>query len=87
MFVFTRRGDPILAEAAVEAIIQLLSKGSSYEHKKLMDSQVFQMAMRLHQDPLQRQFSLKLLHSIIPHLSHTIVLVDDLAEHLFSLFE
>jgi hypothetical protein len=52
-----------------------------------MDADVFIVAMRLHQKPSQRQFSLKLLYSIIPHLSHVIVLNQKLAEELFSLFE
>lgn len=71
----------------MDAITQLLSKGSSYEHRKLMEAEVFLVAMRLHQNPSQRLVSLKMLYSIIPHLSHAIILNEVLAEDLFSLFE
>jgi hypothetical protein len=85
--IITRHGHPSLVAAAVDATTQLLSKGSSYEHKKLLDADVFPIAMQAHEIPSQRQLSLKLLYSIIPHLSHAIILNETYAEGLFSLFE
>lgn len=82
-----RDGDPSLVIAAVDATTQLLSKGSSYEHKKLMEADVFPIAMKMHENPSQRQLSLKLLYNIVPHLSHAIILNENFAEVLFSLFE
>jgi hypothetical protein len=87
VIILTRHGDPALVGASVEATIQLLSKGSSYEHTKLMEAGVFLVGMRLHQNPSQRQLSLKLLYSVVPHLSHAIILNEQFAEQLFSLFE
>jgi hypothetical protein len=87
LIISTRHGDPTLVVAAIEATTQLLSKGSSYEHRKLMDADIFPVAIRLHQNPSQRQLSLKLLYSVIPHLSHAIILNEGMAEQLFSLFE
>ena len=73
--------------AAVEAIAQLLSKGGSYEHKKLLEADLFLVALQLHDEGSQRQLSLKLLHCIVMHLSYAIILDDQLARYLFSLFE
>jgi hypothetical protein len=73
--------------AAVDAIIQLLIKGKLDEHRKLMDAEVFSVAIKLHQNPSRRQLSLKLLYSIITHLSHAIILNDTLVEKLLTLFE
>jgi hypothetical protein len=77
----------MLVVAAVEAIYQLLSTGSSYEHTKLMEAGVFLVAIGLHQNPSQRQLSLRLLDGIIPHLGYVIIIDEGLAETLFSLFE
>ena len=82
-----RHGEPEMVVAAVEAITQLLSKGSSYEHKKLLDADVFLVALEFHDDGSQRQLSLKLLHCIVTHLSYAIILDDQLGRYLFSLFE
>jgi hypothetical protein len=87
LIFLTRHGSPALVEAAVDAITQLLSKGGSYEHRKLMEAEVFHAALGLHENPSQRQLSLRLLHSIIPHLSHVIILNEDLAKELMFLFE
>jgi hypothetical protein len=87
LIISTRHGEPALAVAAVDAVTQLLSKGSSYEHKKLMEADVFLVAIKLHQNPSQRPLSLKLLYSIIPCLSHVIILNSGPAEELLSLFE
>jgi hypothetical protein len=73
--------------AAVDATIQILNKGSPDEHRKLMDAEVFSVAIRLHRNPSRRQLSLKLLYSIISHLSNAIILNDALAEEFFALFE
>jgi hypothetical protein len=85
--ILTRYGNPALVVAAVDAITQLLSKGSFYEHKKLMEAEVFLVAIRLHRNPSQRQLSLKLLYSIVSHLSHALILDEGLAEELLALFE
>ncbi|RDB26380.1 hypothetical protein Hypma_006519 [Hypsizygus marmoreus] len=80
-------GIPELVIAAVEATTQLLSKGSSYEHQKLIDAEVFHVALELHSRPSQRQHSLKLLSSIISHLSYAIVQHEQLTRDLFTLFD
>lgn len=73
--------------AAVEAITQLMSKGSSFEHQKLMDANIFSIAVQLHEDPSRRHHTCKLLSAIISHLGHVIVLDERLTRDLFSLFK
>lgn len=75
--------------AAVEAIIQLLSKGGSYEHERLVraNPDILTSALKLHDDQSQRQRSLKLLRSIVMRLSYTLFLDEESARALFSLFE
>ena len=83
----TRGGHPSLAAAAIDAVTQLLSKGSSQEHVRLWNADIFLTAVRLYENPSQRQLSLKLLGGIIRHLCYTIILNKEFAEWLFSLFE
>ena len=75
--------------AAVEATIQLLSKGGSFEHQQLVKANpdVLTVALELHDRRSQRQHSLKLLHSIVTHLSYTLLLHEDFAREMFTLFE
>jgi len=82
-----RNREPALVVAAVNAITQLLSKGGLYEHQKLLDGGIFAIALNLHKEPQQRELGLTLLYSVIPHLSHAIILKAGNAETLFSLFE
>ena len=85
--VLTRHGDPILVAAAVDAIIELLSKGGDYERRMLMEAEIFDVTLTVHQSPSQRHLSLKLLYDIISHLSHVIILNEELAGRLLKLFE
>jgi hypothetical protein len=64
-----------------------MSKGDAYEHEMLMEAEIFHVALQLHQDPSQRQLSLKLLYSIIGCLSHVIILDEELARELLALFK
>jgi hypothetical protein len=75
--------------AAVEATIQLLSKGSSFEHQQLVkaDPDVLTVALALHDRRSQRHHSLKLLQNIVTHLSYMLLLDEELAREMFSLFE
>jgi hypothetical protein len=52
-----------------------------------MEAEIFDVALRLHQNPSQRDLALKLLHNIIPRLSHVIVLKEGLVKQLLDLFE
>ena len=81
------RRKPALAIAAVKAVIDLLTRGGLYEHQKLLDGGIFDIAFKLHGEPQHRDQGLALLHSVIPPLSHGIILKADDAEKLFSLFE
>ena len=83
----TRNGDPDIVVAAIEATTQLLAKGSSFERKKLLDADVFPVALKLYDRRSQREQSLKLLHAIVLHLSHDILNDDNLAIEMISLFE
>jgi hypothetical protein len=82
-----RNGDPDIVVAAIEATTQLLAKGSSFERKKLLDANVFPVALKLYDRRSQREQSLKLLHAIVLHLSHEILNDDNLAIDMISLFE
>ena len=73
--------------AAIEATTQLLAKGSSFERKKLLDADVFSVALKLYDRRSQREQSLKLLHAIVLHLSPEILNDDNLAIEMISLFE
>jgi hypothetical protein len=81
--------DMEVAAAAVEATIQLLSKGSSFEHQQLVKAHpdVLTVALELYDRQSQRHHSLKLLQSIVTHLSYTLLLHEELAREMFSLFE
>jgi hypothetical protein len=85
--ILTRNGDPVLVAAAVDAITDLLSSGGDYEHRLLMKAEIFHVTLKLYQNPLQRQLSLKLLYNIISRLSHVIILDEELAKELLDLFE
>jgi hypothetical protein len=52
-----RNGDPDIASAAKEATTQLLAKGSPFERKKLLDANVFRVALSLHNRRSQREQS------------------------------
>ena len=82
-----RNGDPDIAVAAVEATTQLLAKGSSFELKKLLDADVFSVALTLHDRRSHREQSLKLLYAIVSNLSYEILNDDHLAIEMLSLFE
>ena len=86
-WLVARNGEPVIAVAAIEATTQLLTKGSSFEHQKLLKADVFPVALTLYDRRSQRQHSLKLLRAIISQLSHAILADDGLAREMFSLFE
>jgi hypothetical protein len=73
--------------AAITALTQLLSKGGSYEHQKLLDANIFIISLNLLEAPSRRQQGLTMLYNIIPHTAHTIVQRETDAEKLISLFE
>ena len=85
--ILIRQGNSALVAPAVDAITELLSKGSDYEHRKLLEAGIFNVALTFHQIPSQRDLSLKLLYYIISHLSHVIILKEGLAKQLLDLFE
>jgi hypothetical protein len=82
-----RNGDPDIASAAKEATTQLLAKGSPFECKKLLDANVFPVALSLHDRRSQREQLLKLLCAIVMNLSYEILNDDRLAIKMLSLFE
>ena len=82
-----RNGDPDIVVAAIEATTQVLAKGSFFERKKLLDADVFPVALKLYDRRSQREQSLKLLHAIVLHLSPEILNDDNLAIEMISLFE
>jgi hypothetical protein len=82
-----RNGDPDIVVAAIEATTLLLAKGSSLERNKLLDANVFSVALTLHNRRSQREQSLKLLHAIVLHLSYEIINDNGLAIEMLSLFE
>lgn len=84
--ILIRQGNSALVAPAVDAITELLSKGSDYEHRKLLEAGIFNVALTFHQIPSQRDLSLKLLYYIISHLSHVIILKEGLAKQLLDLF-
>ena len=84
-----RNDNPDIVVAAVEATTgtQLLAKGSSIERKKLLDADVFSVALKLRDRRSQREHSFKLLDAIVRHLSYEILNDDRLAIEMLSLFE
>jgi hypothetical protein len=82
-----RNGDPDIVVAVIEATTQLLANGSPVERKKLLEADVFPVALKLHNRRSQREQSLKLLLAIISHLSYEIINDDNLAIEMLSLFE
>ena len=82
-----RHGEPDISVAAIEATTQLIEKGSPFERQKLFKADVFSLALKLHNQRSQRQYSLKLLRAIVSHLSDAILNHDDLAREMISLFE
>ncbi len=85
--ILTRHGNPDLIAPAVSAIAELLSKGGESEHRKLMEAEIFHVALAFHQNPSRRDLSLKLLYDIISHLCHAIIIKEGLAKELLDLFE
>ena len=86
--MLTRHGNPpALIAPAVDAITELLYEGGESEHRKLMEAEIFNVALKFHQNPLQRDLSLKLLCDIITHLCNAIILKEGLAKQLLDLFE
>ena len=86
--ILTRHGNnPVLIAPAVSAVAELLSKGGESEHRKLMEAEIFHVALAFHQNPSRRDLSLKLLYDIISHLSHAIIIQEGLAKELLDLFE
>ena len=76
-----RNDNPDIVVAAVEATTQLLAKGSSIERKKLLDADVFSVALKL------RDRRSQLLDAIDRHLSYEMLNDDRLAIEMLSLFE
>ena len=82
-----RNDNPDIVVASVEATTQLLANGSSIERKKLLDADVFSVALKLRDRLSQREHSFKLLDAIVRHLSYEILNDDPLANEMLSLFE
>jgi hypothetical protein len=82
-----RNGDPLIVVAAIEATTQVLMKGSALELKKLLDADVFIVALKLHDRRSHREHSLKLLYAIVSNLSYEILHDENLAIEMISLFE
>ena len=81
-----RNGGPDIVAAAIEATTQLLVNGSPFERKKLFDTDVFPVAMKLHDRRCQREQALKLLYAIVSNLHCEILNDDQLAIKMFSHF-
>jgi hypothetical protein len=75
-----------LAEAAVNAVLQILHEGHPLELQKLADADVFMVAMDLYECESQRKLSLKLLDGIIRHLCRTLILDERATKMLLYLF-
>jgi hypothetical protein len=75
--------------AAVEATVQLLAKGSSLEHQKLVNANpdILTVALKFHSRGSRREHSVNLLCAIVTHLTHMLLLHEELARKMFSLFE
>ena len=82
-----RHGDPKLIEAAVTAVIRVLDKGSMVDREKLMQANVFGVALNIHKTGLDLKISSKLLSSIIFNLNHLIILDEASFEEVLNLFE
>ena len=52
-----------------------------------MEAEILHVTLKLYQNPLQRQLSLRFLYNIIAHLSHVIILNEGLAKELLDFFE
>ncbi|KAF8337678.1 armadillo-type protein [Amanita rubescens] len=87
LLYIVEHGNPVLIAPAVSAITELLSKGGESEHRKLMEAEIFHVALAFHQNPSRRDLSLKLLYDIISHLCHAIIIKEGLAEELLDLFD
>ena len=83
----TRNGNPEIVAAAIEATTQLLVEGSPCERKKLLDADVFNVALKLHDRRSQPEQSLKLLYAIISNLSYEILNDEKPPIKMLSLFE
>ena len=57
------------------------------ERQKLMEAEIFVIALRFHEQRSDRELSVKLLDSIIRNLSYTIIDDEQLLERLLYLFE
>jgi hypothetical protein len=85
--ISARYGDPTLAPAAADAVIRVLDKGSMIERQRLMDANVFGVALSVHKAGSDQRTSLKLLNSIMRTLIHLIILDEGDFEQLLCLFE
>jgi len=85
--IFLRKDEPIIAEAAVEAVIHLITEGSPATLRNLADADIFNVALQLHEKSDQKRHSLRLLDVVIQNLSHDIIVDENLTIRLFDLFE
>jgi exosome complex RNA-binding protein Rrp42 (RNase PH superfamily) len=82
-----RHGDPKLIEAAVTAVIRVLDKGSMVDREKLMQANVFGVALNIHKAGSDPKISSKLLSSVVSTLNHLIILDEVSFEEVLGLFE
>lgn len=82
-----RHDRPDVAVAAIKATTEVLTKGSSSEHQKLLQANVFPVALNLHKQQPRLEHLLNLLYAIIKHLSYKLLTDPDLARKMFFLFE
>ncbi|KDR76392.1 hypothetical protein GALMADRAFT_140093 [Galerina marginata CBS 339.88] len=86
--VSTIRHDNLaLATSAVDATIDLISRGGSSAHQKLMEADVFAAALQLRLNPARDKASVKLLLSILDQLSGDILLGGQRSVSLVLLFD
>jgi hypothetical protein len=83
----TRRGEPPLSDAAVDAVVRLVSDGGPTERQALVDAGVFGVAISLYKSGSARRLSHKLLLLIIQHMARPIVTDEQLISELIYLFE
>jgi hypothetical protein len=76
-----------LIEAAVTAVIRVLDKGSMIDREKLMQANVFGVALNIHKTGSDPRISSKLLSNIVSTLNHLIILDEGSFEEVLSLFE
>lgn len=73
--------------AAIDAVIDVVSRGTSFERAKLIEADVFEVAVELYESGLCTSHSLKLLDCLVKHSSQAIAEDEKSVETLLGLFE